>query len=85
MHLVVLQHGAPLKQKEEGRNETKESFREDMMKVSEYRADPALVGAYVNYIPEDFEWLKKQGVKFSKIGKKPGHLIIECTMWTDRV
>lgn len=58
-------------QKEEGRNETKESFREDMMKVSEYRADPALVGAYVNHIPEDFEWLKKQGVKFSKIGKKP--------------
>lgn len=58
-------------QKEEGRNETKESFREDMMKVSEYRADPALVGAYVNHIPEDFEWLKKQGVKFSKVGKKP--------------
>lgn len=58
-------------QKEEGRNETKESFREDMMKVSEYRADPALVGAYVNHIPEDFEWLKKQGIKFSKIGKKP--------------
>ena len=58
-------------QKEEGRNETKESFREDMMKVSEYRADPVLVGAYVNHIPKDFEWLKKQGVKFSKIGKKP--------------
>ena len=58
-------------QKEEGRNETKESFREDMMKVSEYRADPALVGAYVNHIPEDKKKKKKQGVKFSKIGKKP--------------
>lgn len=72
-------------QKEEGRNETKESFREDMMKVSEYRADPALVGAYVNHIPEDFEWLKSRVLSSRRSARSPGRLIIECTMWTDRV
>lgn len=67
--------GTP-QQKAEGHNETREAFREDMLKVSQYRADPALVDAYVEHIGEDLEWLKSNiGVKFAKIGKKPWPLL----------
>ena len=59
-------------QKAEGREETKESFRADMMKVSENMADPALVDVYVENISTDLEWLKNEiGVRFSKISRKP--------------
>lgn len=63
-------------QKAEGRNETREAFRADMMKVSENRADPVLVDTYVEHIGEDLEWLKTNiGVKFGKIGRKPWPLL----------
>ncbi len=63
-------------QKAEGRNETREAFEADMMKVSQNRADPALVKAYCDHIGEDFDWLVKNiGVKFGKIGKKPWPLL----------
>lgn len=63
--------GTP-QQKAEGHEETRESFRADMMKVSQYRADPALVDTYVEHIGEDLEWLKTTiGVKFAKIRRKP--------------
>lgn len=67
--------GTP-QQKEEGHEETREAFRADMLKVSDNRADPALVDAYVDHIREDMEWLKTTvGVKFAKIGKKPWPLL----------
>ena len=67
--------GTP-QQKAEGHEETREAFRADMMKVSENRADPALVDAYVDHIGEDLEWLKTNiGVKFAKIGRKPWPLL----------
>lgn len=73
-------------QKEEGRNETKESFREDMMKVSEYRADPALVGAPMSTIfRKTSNGSKSRVLSSRRSARSPGHLIIECTMWTDRV
>ena len=63
-------------QKAEGHEETREAFREDMLKVSEYRADPELVDTYVNHIGDDLEWLKTNiGVKFAKIGRKPWPLL----------
>lgn len=63
-------------QKAEGRNETREAFEADMIKVSQNRADPALVKAYCDHIGEDFEWLvNKIGVKFDKIGRKPWPLL----------
>ena len=59
-------------QKAEGHEETEEEFRKDMMAVSEGRADPELVDAYVKNIGPDLEWLKNHiGVKFSKIKRKP--------------
>lgn len=59
-------------QKSEGHEETEESFREDMMKVSEGRADPELVDAYVKHIGPDLDWLKNHiGVKFAKLKRKP--------------
>ncbi|WP_295478971.1 FAD-dependent oxidoreductase [uncultured Sutterella sp.] len=63
-------------QKAEGHEETLEAFRADMMKVSENRADPALVDAYCAHVGEDMEWLKNVvGVKFAKIGRKPWPLL----------
>ncbi|MGN1149135.1 MAG: FAD-dependent oxidoreductase [Sutterella sp.] len=63
--------GTP-QQKAEGHDEPRDAFRADMMKVSEYRADPELVDTYVEHIGEDLEWLKTQiGVKFAKIRRKP--------------
>lgn len=60
----------------EGHEETREKFREDMLKVSSYRADPKLVDTYVENIGKDFEWLKKTvGVEFAKIGRKPWPLL----------
>ena len=59
-------------QKAEGHEESEQSFREDMMKVSEYRADPELVDTYVKNIGKDLTWLKEHiGVKFAKIKRKP--------------
>ena len=59
-------------QKAEGHEESEQSFREDMMKVSEYRADPELVDTYVKNIGKDLTWLKEHiGVKFAKIRRKP--------------
>lgn len=67
--------GTP-QQKAEGHEESREAFRADMMKVSENRADPALVDTYVAHIGEDLEWLKSHvGVKFGKIGRKPWPLL----------
>lgn len=63
-------------QKAEGHNESRQAFRDDMMKVSQNRADPELVDTYVEHIGEDLEWLKsKIGVKFAKIGRKPWPLL----------
>lgn len=67
--------GTP-QQKAEGHEESREAFRADMMKVSENRADPALVDTYVSHIGEDLEWLKSHvGVQFGKIGRKPWPLL----------
>ena len=63
-------------QKAQGFNETKEAFRADMMKVSQNRADPALVDTYVENIGPDIEWLQKKiGVKFEKIRILPWPLL----------
>lgn len=63
-------------QKAQGFNETKEAFRADMMKVSQNRADPALVDTYVENIGPDIEWLQKKiGVKFEKIRTLPWPLL----------
>lgn len=63
-------------QKAEGHEETRDAFRADMLKVSENRADPALVDTYVEHIGADLEWLKTNiGVKFAKIGRKPWPLL----------
>lgn len=59
-------------QDEEGHHEAREAFEADMMKVSEYRADPELVKTYCDNIGEAMAWLKSDiGVKFEKIRKKP--------------
>ena len=63
-------------QKAQGFNETKKAFRADMMKVSQNRADPALVDTYVENIGPDIEWLQKKiGVKFAKIRSLPWPLL----------
>lgn len=72
-------------QKEEGRNETKESFREDMMKVSEYRADRPLLAPMSTIFQKTSNGSKSRVLSSRRSARSPGHLIIECTMWTDRV
>ena len=59
-------------QEQEGHPEARESFEADMMKVSQNRADPALVKTYCDNIGGAVEWLINTiGVKFSPIRKKP--------------
>lgn len=59
-------------QEEEGHPEPREGFEADMMKVSQYRADPALIKTYCDEIGDAVEWLKTNiGVKFAKTRKKP--------------
>lgn len=59
-------------QEAEGHPEPRDEFERDMMKVSEYRADPELVKAYCDNIREAVAWLKSDiGVQFDKIAKKP--------------
>ncbi len=59
-------------QEREGHPETREAFEADMMKVSEYRADPDLVKTYCDNIRDGVKWLVgPMGVKFAKIRRKP--------------
>ncbi len=47
-------------------------FYKDLMKVGENQNVPALVKAYVDNQLETYEWLKKLGVKFTKLGIASG-------------
>ena len=59
-------------QEREGHPESREAFEADMMKVSEYQADPELVKTYCDNIREGVKWLVgPMGVKFTKIRRKP--------------
>ena len=69
-------------QKEEGRNETKESFREDMMKIVPTRP---LLAPMSTIFRKTSNGSKSRGLSSRRSARSPGHLIIECTMWTDRV
>lgn len=59
-------------QQKEGIKDSNELLYKDMMKVGENMNIPALVKSYVDHQLQTYEWLKKLGVKFSKIGIASG-------------
>jgi len=52
--------------------DSNELLYQDLMKVGENRNVPALVKAYVEHQLETYNWLKKEGVKFNKLGIASG-------------
>lgn len=59
-------------QKAEGIKDSNELLYEDLMKVGENKNIPALVKTYVDHQLETYEWLKKLGVNFFKLGIASG-------------
>lgn len=59
-------------QASENVKDSNELFYKDLMKVGENANVPALVKAYVDNQLETYEWLKKAGVKFLKLGIASG-------------
>ena len=55
-------------QASENVKDSNELFYKDLMKVGENQNVPSLVKAYVDNQLETYEWLKKAGVKFLKLG-----------------
>lgn len=59
-------------QAKENVKDSNDLFYKDLMKVGENKNVPALVKAYVDNQLETYEWLKKAGVKFVKLGIASG-------------
>ncbi len=59
-------------QQKEGIKDSNDLFYKDMMKVGENANVPALVKSYVARQLETYNWLKKLGVKFMKVGIASG-------------
>ncbi len=59
-------------QQKEGIKDSNELFYKDMMKVGENENIPALVKSYTDNQLETYQWLKKLGVKFMKVGIASG-------------
>ena len=59
-------------QASENVKDSNELFYKDLMKVGENQNVPALVKAYVDNQLETYNWLKKDGVKFIKLGVASG-------------
>ena len=59
-------------QAKENVKDSNDLFYKDLMKVGEDQNVPALVKAYVDNQLETYEWLKKAGVKFIKLGIASG-------------